>query len=263
MNYFQRNELYWGKDFQEELSKKNIAIIGLGGVGGFALEALIRVGISNFTILDFDKISETNINRQIIATSENIGELKTKEWEKRLKLINPQINLRIYNEFLENSILDEVLTPKPDFIVDAIDTVKSKLELIDYAKKHEIQIITSMGAGNRIDASKLKTVDISEIKTNCNFANNLIKNLKNLGIGKDLPVVFSDEKPHNIEKLKNTEKIQTKSGEIEITKFSPASISTVPAVAGYLMANYVILEFWKNYRWYFFHAKITLEDKLC
>lgn len=263
MNYFQRNELYWGKDFQEKLSKKNVAIIGLGGVGGFALEALARVGIENFTILDFDKISETNINRQIIATSENIGEFKTKEWEKRLKIINPNINLKIYNEFLENSLLDEILTPKPDFIIDAIDTVKSKLELIEYAKKQEIPIITSIGAGNRIDASKLKTADISEIKTNCNFAKNLIKNLKNLGIEKNLPVVYSEEKPHNIEKVKNTEKIQTKSGEIEITKYSPASISTVPAVAGYLMANYVILKFWEKYRWYFFRAKITLEDKLC
>ena len=199
MNYFKRNELYWGKDFQEELAKKHIAIIGLGGVGGFALEALARVGIENFTILDFDTVSETNINRQIIAHCKNIGKLKTQEWEARLKLINPNINLKIYNNFLEKSLLDEVFTPKPDFIVDAIDTVKSKLELIEYAKQKEIPIITSMGAGNRIDASKLKTLDISEIQTNCNFAKNLIKNLKKLGIEKDLPVVISDEKPKNIE----------------------------------------------------------------
>lgn len=263
MSNFQRNELYWGKEFQKSLSQKTVAIIGLGGVGGFALEALARVGIENFTILDFDTISSTNINRQLIATVENIGKLKTQEWKVRLKLINPKINLKIYNTFLEKSQLEEIFTPKPDFIIDAIDTIKSKLELIWYAKENNIPIITSMGAGNRIDASKLKTVDISEIKTNCNFAKNLIKNLNKMGIEKDLPVVFSDEKPKNLEKVKTIEKINTTEGEIEITKFSPASISTVPAVAGYLMANYVILQFFNNYSWYFFRAKIIQEEELC
>lgn len=240
---FSRNCLHWGEDFQNFLKTRYIAVIGLGGVGGFALEALCRLGISKFLIADFDTISISNINRQIIALDSAIGLKKTFAFEKRLKDINPEIELKIYDGFLDEEAYESLFAPdKPDFIVDAIDTIRPKISLLKYAKENNIEIISSFGAGNRMDASKLCVSDISEIQTKDSFSKNLLSKLKKYaGVENGVWAVWSMEKPKNLEKVKNFEKIQKNNGEIvEFTKFTPASNSIVPAVSGYLAANKIL-----------------------
>ena len=245
---FSRNILYWGKDFQNFLQTRNIYVFGLGGVGGYALEALCRSGIENFSIIDYDTVSESNINRQIIALKSNIGLKKTELFEKRLLEINPKVNLRIFNDFYTEEKNNEIFIEHPDFIVDAIDTLKPKVKLIQYAKDNNIKIITSFGAGNRMDCTKLKTTDISEIKSNDQFVKNILSKLKKENILDDLPVVWSEEKAKNLEKIKNIEKITDKNGnKIEYIKFTPASTPIVPAVTGYIMANYILNYFYVNF----------------
>ena len=140
---FSRNILYWGQDFQNFLRTRNIFVFGLGGVGGYALEALCRTGIENFTIIDYDTISKSNINRQIIALNSTIGHKKTEIFKKRLLDINPNINLRIFDDFYTEEKNKKIFNEKPDFIVDAIDSLKSKIKLIKYSKENNIKIITS------------------------------------------------------------------------------------------------------------------------
>lgn len=248
MEKFSRNELYWGSDFQNHLKDIKVAVAGLGGVGGFALEALARVGISNFLIIDFDIVSKSNINRQLIALNSTIGIKKTEVWQERLYDINPEINLNIINDFIDSDLHQKILDYSPDYLVDAIDTTRSKVELLAFAHQNKIKCITSFGAGNRIDATKLVVADISEVQVNCNFSKNILKNLKNEGIESGITVVYSTENARNIQKAKNVERIMKSNGQIlQFEKFSPASISTVPAVAGYLMANNIILDLYKNF----------------
>lgn len=248
MEKFSRNELYWGREFQEHLQSARVVLAGLGGVGGFALEALARVGISNFLIIDFDIVSKSNINRQLIALNSTIGFKKTDVWEERLKDINPDIKLQVINDFIDFDMHKIILEYNPDYLIDAIDTARSKVELLSFVHANSIKCVTSFGAGNRIDASKLIVSDISKVQANCNFSKNIIKNLKNKGVEEGLTVVYSTERAKNIQKVKNVEKIMKSSGQIlQFEKFSPASISTVPAVAGYLMANYVILDLYNNF----------------
>lgn len=248
MNEFCRNELYWGNAFQEHLKQVRVCVCGLGGVGGFALEALARVGISNFLIIDFDIVSKTNINRQLIALNSTVGVKKTELWEDRLLDVNPQIKVEVVNDFIDYDMHQKILNYKPDYLIDAIDTARSKVELISCMCESKIKCVTSFGAGNRIDATKLVVADIKDVVPNCNFSKNILKNLKNAGLEEGLTVVYSTEKAKNIEKVKNVEKIMKSNGQIlQLEKFSPASISTVPAVAGYLMANSVILDLYKNF----------------
>lgn len=246
---FNRNKLYWGDDFQNCLKNKYVAIIGLGGVGGFALEALCRLGISKFLIADFDMVSISNINRQIIALHSTVGMKKTQAFEKRLKDINPEVELIVYDGFLDEENYPEIFKIKPDFVVDAIDTVKSKIGLLKYAKENDIPIISSFGAGNRMDGSKLYVSDISEIKVKDSFVKNLLSKLKKFAnIESGILVVSSMEKPKNLEKIKNFEKIEKNNGEIlEFTKFTPASNAIVPAISGYLMANKILEIFYENF----------------
>lgn len=252
MNYdeaFSRNKLYWGEDFQNYLKERYIAVIGLGGVGGFALEALARLGISNFLIADFDRVSVSNINRQIIALNSAVGMKKTEAFEKRLKDINPDVNLKIYDGFLDWEVYFEIFKDKPDFIVDAIDTIKSKVSLLKYAKENKIPVISSFGAGNRMDGSKLYVCDLAEIQYKDNFIKNLLSKLKKYADTESgIWVVASTEHAKNTEKVKNIEKIQKNNGEIvEFAKFTPASNSIVPAIAGYLAANKILEILYKNH----------------
>lgn len=238
---FSRNELYWGKDFQKRLMNLNIAIFGLGGVGGYALEALARMGVSKFTIVDFDKISKSNINRQIIALNSNCGKKKTEEFEKRLKDINPNIVLRIFDDFYDESLNQEIFSEKFDFVLDAIDTLKSKVDLISHCVKNEIPLISSLGAGSRVDVSKIYMDKIENIKPNCQFAKNILSKLKKNDVDKNFYAISSFEKPKSLKKIENIENITKKNGtKIEFRKFTPASIVSVVAVCGYFMADTVV-----------------------
>lgn len=244
---FSRNEVIWGKDAQEKLKTKNIAVFGIGGVGGFALEALARAGIENFTIVDFDIISKSNINRQIIALHSTIGKSKTDIFEKRLIDINPNIKIRTVNNFYNNRLDTNIFNEEFDYVVDAIDTLRSKIELLVYCHKNNIPVITSMGAGNRLDPTKLYICDISEIENKKDtFIKNVLYQLNQRGIESGIKAIVSREKPHALSKISNTEKIITEDGEyFEFQKISPGSTPFVPAVAGYYMAYSLIETFLK------------------
>ncbi len=243
---FSRNELFWGKDNQEILSSKHVAVFGLGGVGGFCAEALARAGIGELTIIDFDTVSETNINRQLVALHSTVGKSKAELFKDRLKDINPDIRLNVVDDFYSGDLkLFNV-----DYVADAIDTMRSKIELLGTCVKQNIPVISSMGAGNRIDPTKLYISDISEIENkNAPFVSNIIYQLKKRGIEKGIAVVASREKPFVKEKISSTEKITTKSGEnIEFTKITPASTPFVASCAGIFMASYITQSFLKEYR---------------
>lgn len=242
---FSRNELIWGKEGQAILQNKHIFVFGLGGVGGFAVESMARAGIGNFTLVDFDKVSESNINRQLIALHSTIGSKKTELFKLRLEDINTRINLRIFDNFYNSRLNEEIFNIKPDFVVDAIDTMRSKIELLEYCKNNNIPVITSMGAGNRKDPTRLHIVDISEIgKTKCTFCKNVLYNLQKKGITEGITAVISEESPNCTEKICNEENIITKDGEhFCFKKYTPGSTAFVPAVAGYYMGYYVINSF--------------------
>lgn len=243
LEIFSRNELYWGAEFQEALKEKHVAVFGLGGVGGYCAEALARSGIGKLTLVDFDTVSTSNINRQIIALNSTVGKKKTKLFEKRLKDINPNIELNIIDDFYTNEIVNA------DYVADAIDTMRSKISLLENCVKNDIPIISSMGAGNRIDPTQLYICDISDIEDkNAPFVSNVIYQLKKRDIKTGITVVASREKPSVKEKISEIEKVSTNSGEeIEFTKIVPASTPFVACVAGIYMASYIVQEFKKEH----------------
>ncbi len=243
MEIFSRNSLYWGEENQNILKSKHVAVFGLGGVGGFCAESLARAGIGEMTIIDFDTVSASNINRQIVALHSTIGKRKTELFEERLKDINPDIKLNVINDFYTNEDFENI-----DFAADAIDTMRSKISLLETCINRGIPVISSMGAGNRIDPSKLYISDISEIENkNAPFVSNIIYQLKKRGIEKGITVVASREKPFVREKISETEKVTTQNGEeIEFTKITPASTPFVASCAGIFMAYYIVSKFIKQ-----------------
>ena len=242
---FSRNELFWGKKNQAKLAAKHAAVFGLGGVGGFCAEMLARAGIGELTIVDFDDVSASNINRQIIALNSTVGQNKTELFANRLKDINPEIKLHLINDFYTAS-LNELLTQnKINYAADAIDTMRSKISLLEFCVKNDIPVISSMGAGNRIDPTKLYISDISEIKDkNAPFVSNVIYQLKKRGITSGITVVASSEKPFVQEKISVTEKVLTKNNEeIKFKKITPASTPFVASCAGIFAAYYIVKQF--------------------
>ena len=243
---FSRNKLFWGENNQYLLSLKHVAVFGLGGVGGFCAEALVRAGIGELSIVDFDDVSLTNINRQLVALYSTVGQNKAKLFENRLKDINPELKINVVDDFYTGDFDFSHI----DYVADAIDTMRSKIELLETSVKNNISVISSMGAGNRIDPTKLYISDISEIENkNAPFVSNIIYQLKKRGIEKGITVVASREKPFVQEKLSATEKITTKNGEnIEFTKITPSSTPFVASCAGIFMASYIVQSFLKEYK---------------
>lgn len=244
MTIFSRNELYWGENAQALLEQKHVAVFGLGGVGGFCAEMLARAGIGELTIVDFDKVSTSNINRQIIALDSTIGQNKTTLFEQRLKDINPDIKINTINDFYTKKLNEKILELKPDFLADAIDTMRSKVSLLEFAYTSHLPIISSFGAGNRINPEDLYICDISEIENkNAPFVSNILYQLKQRNITEGITVVASREKPFSMEKITTQEKICTSDGEkIEFTKITPASTPFVASTAGIFMASFIVRE---------------------
>ena len=242
MTIFSRNELYWGAENQEKLATKHVAVFGLGGVGGYCAEMLARAGVGELSIIDFDKVSASNINRQIVAMNSTIGQAKTTLFEQRLKDINPNIKINAINDFYTNKLNNMLLEMKPDFIADAIDSMKSKISLLGFAHKNHLQLISSFGAGNRINPEDLYVCDISELKDKkMPFVSSLLYQLKKKNITEGLPVVISREKPFTQEKINIIEKVETKDGEkIEFAKIMPSSTPFVASTAGIFMASYIV-----------------------
>lgn len=236
-NQFSRTEQLIGKTAVEKLQKSKVAIFGIGGVGSFVVEALVRAGVENFILVDKDIVDITNINRQIIATMKTVGKPKVEITKTRILEINPNANVETYQEFFmpeTKGIINETI----DYIVDCIDTVTAKIELVVRANILNIPIISSMGTGNKLDATKFEVTDIYKT-TVCPLAKVMRKELKNRNIEK-LKVVYSKEE--QIKHNKQEDDIQETQGEQEkqIRKQVPASISYVPSVAGLIVAGEVI-----------------------
>ncbi|MCM1010305.1 MAG: tRNA threonylcarbamoyladenosine dehydratase [Fusobacterium sp.] len=240
MELFSRNILYWGEEFQKDLASKNICIMGLGGVGGYTAEMLARAGVGRLTLVDFDTVSTSNINRQIIALQSCVGEKKTTLFEQRLKNINPNLEITSVDDFYSENL--ELDLTQFDFVVDAIDSMRSKIHLLETCHKLGVPVISSMGAGNRVDPTQLYICDISEIENkNAPFVSNILYQLKKRGIETGITVVASREKPFSQEKISELEHIETKSGEIvEFNKIIPSSTPFVASTAGIFMAYHII-----------------------
>ena len=233
MNQFSRTELLIGKDGVEKLANSKVAIFGIGGVGSFVVEALARSEIGNFVLVDNDEVDITNLNRQIIATHKTIGKPKVEIARERILDINPNANVEVYQEFFmpeSKGILDNSI----DYIVDAIDTVTAKIELVVRAEKMNIPIISSMGTGNKLDPTRFEVTDIYKTSV-CPLAKVMRKELKQRDI-KKLKVVYSKEEP--IKPLN--------SNEITNKKQVPGSVSFVPSVAGLIVASEVIKDIIKK-----------------
>lgn len=246
---FARNSLFWGEENQNLLTQKNVAVFGLGGVGGYCVEALVRAGVGNLTIIDFDRVSKSNINRQIVALNSTTGEKKTRLFEKRLKDINPDINLKIIDDFYnQDELIIDFSKEKYDYVADAIDTMRSKIHLLESCYKNQIPVISSMGAGNRIDPTQLYISDLKDIENkNAPFVSNVIYQLKKLGITEGITFVTSREKPFVQEKITENEKILTNKGlNIEFNKITPSSTPFVASTSGIFMAYYIVQSFIKD-----------------
>ncbi len=201
---FIRTEKLLGKDGVERLKNSSVIVFGLGGVGGYAVEALARSGVGKLTLVDFDTVSKSNINRQIVATQNTIGMKKTEAAKKRVFEINPEIEVTTYDEFFdENSKID---LAEYDYVVDAIDSVKSKIFIAEQAYKKGVREVCCLSAGNKLDATRFRVADVYST-TVCPLAKLMRKKLKEKGV-KNLKVVFSDEqraeqKEEDIDKGKN------------------------------------------------------------
>ena len=227
--FLQRTELLIGSDNLEKLKNSNIIVFGLGGVGGAAVESLVRAGIGNLSIVDFDTVDKTNLNRQIITTQSTIGRAKVEVAKERILAINPEINLTVYHEkFLKENVDLFFKDKKYDYIVDAIDLVTPKLDLIELATNLKIPIISSMGTGNKINPAMFEVADIKKTSV-CPLAKVVRRELKKRRINK-LKVVYSKEEPR---------KPFNENGSREKSK-NVGSISFVPPVVGMILASEVI-----------------------
>lgn len=231
-NQFSRTELIIGKKAIEKLQKSKVAIFGIGGVGSFVIEGLVRAGIQNFILIDNDTIDESNINRQIIATHKTIGKDKVQVAKKRILEINPCAKVETHKEFFMPST-KEFFDNSVNYIADCIDTITSKIELIMRAKKQNIPIISCMGTGNKLDPTQFEVTDIYKTTT-CPLAKVMRKELKTRGIEK-LKVLYSKEKP-----------IKQNIINKETNKPIPGSISFVPSVAGLIISGEIIKDIIKG-----------------
>lgn len=250
LNQFSRTQLLLGSDAMESLYKKKVAVFGLGGVGGHVCEALVRSGIGSFDLIDDDKVCLTNLNRQIIATRKTVGKYKAEVMQERMLEINPDAKIEIHKCFFLPENADAFPFHEYDYIVDAVDTVTAKIELIMRAQKERIPIISAMGAGNKLDAGRFKVADIYDTKI-CPLARVMRRELKKRNV-KRLKVVYSDEQPiRPLEDMSiscRTHCICPPGARHKCTERRdiPGSTAFVPAVAGLLIAGEVVKDLSRN-----------------
>lgn len=223
MNPFSRTEILLGKEGIKRLASSRVAVFGIGGVGGYVVEALARSGVGVLDLIDHDTVSLTNLNRQIIATYKTLGKYKVDVAKERILDINPQAKVNVYPMFFLPENAKELQFSQYDYVVDAIDTVTGKIQIIMEAKRAGVKVISSMGAGNKLNAGAFEVADIYDTSV-CPLARVMRRELKKRGI-KDVKVVYSKETP-------------VISGENQV----PGSVAFVPSVAGLIIAGEVVRE---------------------
>ena len=231
MNIFDRSEVLLGKDALEKLKDSSVAVFGVGGVGSYTVEALVRGGIGKLFLFDGDVVSQTNINRQLVATTKTIGMDKVSVAAKHCLEVNPDVEVHSEKIFFNVENSSDIDFSQFDYVVDAIDTVSSKLLLIEKAKAASIPVISCMGAGNKLDPTRFEVADISKTSV-CPLAKVMRYELKKRDISK-VKVVYSKEEP-------------IRHGQTESGKPLPGSVSFVPSVAGLIIAGEVIKDLIKS-----------------
>ena len=229
LNEFCRTELLIGEEGIEKLHNSKVIVFGIGGVGSFVVEALTRAGVGNLILVDNDTICISNLNRQIHATQVTVGNVKVEAMKARVLSINPNCNVEAKQEFITADNIQEIIPEDIDYVVDAIDTVTSKLALAEYCYKNEIKIMSSMGTGNKLDPTMFQVSDVYKTKV-CPLAKVMRYELKKRGV-KKLKVVYSEEMPMTPDKGR-----AVPSGKRQ----TPGSISFVPPVAGMIIGGEVI-----------------------
>ena len=233
-NQFARTQMLLGREAMDKLSRSRVAVFGIGGVGGYVCEALSRSGVGAFDLVDSDRVSLTNLNRQIIATRKTIGQYKVDVMRERILDINPEAQIRVYRSFFLPENADSFPFGEYDYVVDAVDTVTAKLELIMRAREYGVPVISSMGAGNKLDAGAFRAADIYETKV-CPLAKVMRRELKKRGVD-HLKVVYSEETP-----LCPADSQETGSEEVGASsRRIPGSVAFVPSVAGLILAGEVV-----------------------
>ena len=244
LTQFSRTELLLGKDSMEKLKNSRVAVFGIGVVGGYVCEALVRSGVGEFDLIYDDKVCLTNLNRQIIATRKTVGKYKTEVMRDRILEINPQADVRLHQCFFLPENSDEFPFEEYDYVVDAVDTVTAKIELVMKAQAMNVPIISSMGAGNKLDGSMFRVADIYKTKV-CPLAKVMRRELKKRGV-KKLKVVYSEEMPTRpIEDMAiscRSNCICPPGAAHKCTERRdiPGSVAFVPSVAGLIIAGEVV-----------------------
>ena len=236
LNQFSRTELLLGKEAMNKLENSRVAVFGIGGVGGYVCEALVRSGVGSFDLIDDDKVCLTNLNRQIIATRKTVGQYKTEVMRDRILEINPKADVRIHQCFYLPENASDFDFSEYDYVVDAVDTVTAKIELIMRAKESGTPIISSMGAGNKLNPTLFEVTDIYKTSV-CPLARVMRYELKKRGV-KRLKVVYSKEQPLTPIRKQTDNAVEGRSGKPK--KQSPGSNAFVPSVAGLIIAGEVI-----------------------
>ena len=250
LNQFSRTQLLIGEEAIQKLKNSRVAVFGIGGVGGYVCEALVRSGVGAFDLVDDDKVCLTNLNRQIIATRKTVGKYKTDVMKERMLEINPEVDVRVHKCFFLPENAEEFPFEEYDYLVDAVDTVTAKIALIMKAKELDIPVISAMGAGNKLDASRFQVADIYDTKV-CPLARVMRRELKKRNV-KKLKVVYSDEQPIRlIEDMSiscRTNCICPPDAEHKCTERRdiPGSTAFVPAVAGLIMAGEIVRDLSKT-----------------
>lgn len=237
MNEFSRTELLIGQAALEKLQNSRVAIFGVGGVGGYVCEALVRSGVGHFDLIDNDTVSLTNINRQIIALHSTIGKLKVDVMKERMLDINPDVDVSVHPCFYLPETADQFDFSNYDYVIDAIDTVTGKIEIIVQADAHQVPVISSMGAGNKLNPAMMEVSDIYKTSV-CPLARVMRRELKKRHI-KHCKVVYSKEKAIQPSQA-SLEKYVADSEENFTKKSIPGSTAFVPSVAGLILASEVI-----------------------
>ena len=244
LNQFSRTQLLLGKEAMDKLEGSRVAVFGIGGVGGYVCEALVRSGVGAFDLIDDDKVCLTNLNIQIIATRKTIGKYKVDVMKERILEINPDAEVTVHKCFFLPENADDFLFENYDYVVDAVDTITAKIEIIMQAKKKQVPVISCMGAGNKLDASAFRVEDIYKTKM-CPLAKVMRHELKKRGV-KKLKVVYSEEKPTRpLEDMSiscRSNCVCPPGAEHKCTERRdiPGSVAFVPSVAGLIIAGEVV-----------------------